>query len=233
VSRDFDGVDDLLRIDSPVDTQTTFTVAFWLNPDGSSSSYQGLVTEGTTQGILWRASEKITFFYSSADHQTTNEYESNEWHHFAASVSAGSLTFYRDGVANGTSTLVPAIAFDFIGNTNAGGEDFDGEIADVRIWDNLALSAEEIVAVMHGVIVRPDQINTAAGGWFPLFGTTSPEPDFSGRNKHVTVTEASRGDHPPQISAIWPNANQVLVTSVTPSAGNLLLTHPTRMSCEL
>jgi len=37
-----------------------------------------------------------------------------------------------------------------------------------------------------------------AGGYWPLWGTTTVEPDWSGQNKHGTVTGATRFDHPPR-----------------------------------
>lgn len=128
------------------------------------------------------------------------------WAHVCGVVSAtNSRQVYVNGVAGTANTTnVTGIAPDttHIGAvSNAGslvsGFYVDGQIADVRIWDGVALSADEISALADRgpqTGIRPESL---AAAW-DLIGRDDPEPDLLCVHP-LTVTGATQYDHPPII----------------------------------
>jgi len=78
-------------------------------------------------------------------------YSLNQWHHVLVAVSSGAVTFYLDGVADGSASVVstPSNSLDlYIGacHPNFSSYSFDGIMDDIRIYDR-ALSSIEIQAL--------------------------------------------------------------------------------------
>ena len=131
-------------------------------------------------------------------------------------------TFYLNGATDGTFTQTAPGSFTGtkrIGSRSDATRFWDGGLAHLAVW-NIALSAVEIEMHRRGLLPR---LNSLVGYW-GLFGTVSPEPDWSGNNNHGTLTGTARIDHPPGISAVWlaphPRLSQVAAAAV--AAG-----HPT------
>lgn len=131
----------------------------------------------------------------------------NTWTHFALtfdSTANPSCRIYKNGIEVSYQTQLQgsgARTSDAAMNLRIGSEDitaheWNGRIAEACIF-NAVLTADEAKMLMHGFLPRP---NTMRGCW-PLFGTVSPEPDWSGNNGHGTLTGTLQIDHPPQVSA--------------------------------
>ncbi|MBN2313877.1 MAG: hypothetical protein JXM79_08095 [Sedimentisphaerales bacterium] len=77
------------------------------------------------------------------------------WLHHAVVKTADQLTYYRDGVASSSGVITQALDFPqplFFGGDNEGaeGENWNGSMSDVRIYDR-ALTGLEILAAMENV----------------------------------------------------------------------------------
>jgi hypothetical protein len=104
------------------------------------------------------------------------------------SQAAGSGTVDND---SGGSFIIGA-------SNDSGSNPFDGRIADVRIY-NIVLNVNELNSVMRGAHVRPDALK----GWWPLWGVSSPEPDWSGNGSVGNITGCAAADHPPNYSILF------------------------------
>jgi hypothetical protein len=90
-----------------------------------------------------------------------------EWHHIALTYDGAALTFYLNGVEDGSGTMAGplntndeplTIGADFPGDA----EFWDGAIDEVKIW-NVALKADHIKAAMNGHATP--RANALSGYW--------------------------------------------------------------------
>ncbi len=139
-----------------------------------SGSYRWYVCDGSPYGDC---AEKI---YSIQD---------TDWHHFVGTwdASVNTVYIYVDGVPGGSDN---SMTFDYfnnnydvvIGGSDGGGSPtghlFDGQIADVRIYDRV-LSADEALELYHGVDVAGAILD------MPLSDKTGFK-DISGNDNHGT-----------------------------------------------
>ena len=217
MARDFDGVNDLLRVGAAVVTTTPFTMACWFYPRnitgnhglmgietvGSNNNLHLLSAAGAVAGDPIRAWSRTS---SSVSASTTTGFSANVWQHACGVwASATDRRVFLNGGSKGTNAtnINPSgMNRTQIGMDQSGTEEMSGLIAEACIW-NVALTDAEVLLLANGV--HPWRIRAsaiAAGGYWPLYGTQTAEADFSGRGNHLTVTEAIRGDHPPKIE-IW------------------------------
>jgi hypothetical protein len=85
-----------------------------------------------------------------------------------------------------------------MGNDIGGGDWSTATIARC-VYDAVRWTDLECQHLIRGLLPpRP-----IAGAYYELFGTVSPEPDWSGNGNHGTVTGTTRTDHPPMLSADW------------------------------
>lgn len=97
-------------------------------------------------------------------------------------------------VTPASGTLASATQSMWIGNRAAADRRFDGEIAEVAIW-NSVLSAGNIALLEAGV--RPDNISVAPLHYWRLCGDVSPEPDEIAGGIAMTVTTGTlKTTHP-------------------------------------
>ncbi len=143
----FDGSDDRL-IHSGVSTGgTSFSLFLVLYNNSQAANYGSLISEGSTRGLFLRGSgaggpsNKLDMFYSADKHNTT-ALTPGVWFYVSAIVSAGALTFYRNGTADGTSSSIISTSFNTIGDDPAG-ERFKGDIAEILIF-NSAISGANL-----------------------------------------------------------------------------------------
>ncbi len=122
----------------------TFTISFWANP--RSLSDIGAFIEDTTAfidiGTRVIGSDLFVNYYYSGHHTNTTALPLNEWTHITIVNNAGSITFYRNGVTDGTASAAPGFTVKYFGK-GPGSSQFDGKMDEVRIYDR-ALSATEI-----------------------------------------------------------------------------------------
>ena len=140
----FDGTDDNVLF-SGLTIGTTHTISMWIKPNGGID-YQGLITDSNGfNGLFYMGTtRKISYFYPSVDNLNTTALQSGVWNHVVAVVSAGTVTFYINGVSDGTAGSIPGFTPINIGSAQPfDTEDFTGGIDEVRVY-NRALTVAEV-----------------------------------------------------------------------------------------
>lgn len=135
----------------------------------------------------------------------SSQMSAGTWKHHAMrknGTGAGALAVFTNGssVATATSnrTIQNTANSLFIGqrSDNNAITAFDGRLAEVGIWD-VALSDAEIAALATGVsplLIRPANLK----GYWPVYGSGSPEADLSGNGNNATITGTlNAADHSP------------------------------------
>jgi hypothetical protein len=189
-------------------TGTLITIAAWVKPDVVSSNHWIASKDGTTtNSIQYRLHISTSKVVAGIGDSGGNDLATGAtnvatgvWSHCAAvknGTGTGSLKAYLNGaedasITSGRSMQARAEVF-VIGSRPAdSGIQFDGQIAEVAIW-NVALTAAEIAALARGV--RPFSIRRGnLKGYWPLLGTGSPERDYSGNGQSLTVVGSVPAD---------------------------------------
>ena len=129
---------------SSIPMGTTNTVAMWVHlngpPQGTPDNYQTLYVEDASSG-LWLDNDYIDL-YDGSDHLSTTALSPGQWYHVAVVDNAGSVTFYLDGVPDGTGSTVLTYDANAVGSDHLD-EALNGSIDDVRVYDR-ALSPSEV-----------------------------------------------------------------------------------------
>ncbi|MFQ5788418.1 MAG: LamG-like jellyroll fold domain-containing protein, partial [Thermodesulfobacteriota bacterium] len=122
-----------------------------------------------------------------------------EYHHYAGTADKSTFELFKDGTSEGTTAEAHAIEGDIqdvdIGERSDGGFNYDGILSDCAMW-SVVLSDAEINALSNGIppkVIRPDSIL----GYWPLYGSHSPEPDWSGNGENGTITGTAKAEHAP------------------------------------
>ena len=186
-----------------------------IHPDTFSSR---IVSERGTTGWFFYITDTNTlgFFHSGSTNlqrvANNSVISTNTWYwlsvRWTGSATATTVTLYVNGVeVSGYQTTTNGVS---LTNADASGTyictegdgafaaDLDGLVAEVAIY-NIAQNVGDIFSIGSGK-ASPLQINRGLVRYWPLYGTTSPEPDFAGGNFHATVTGPVRADHPNAIS---------------------------------
>jgi len=188
---EFDGVTDYLTADSAASlADSDFTVAIWIKPtlDGYTGGPGGRILfsfhDSSANNRLFfyiTGSDNNIRAYSSsgADQSNTTGALSGSWERLVITKEGTSLKFYRNGVANGTSTLQDTIS----GSTKFSiGQEWDGSTAsdfylgmmsDFQIW-NSVWTADDVTYDY----LNPEQLVLNRGGtsltnsnlklWYPM-----------------------------------------------------------------
>jgi VCBS repeat-containing protein len=156
----FDGVNDYVRLPS-VTLASQFTLQAWVNADNLAQSGPiryfdfGLGT-GTTNSIVLRkhtSSNTLVVYINSggtdlANFAVAGQLTQNEWTHVALTVNGTSARVYLNGVDVGGGTLTAALpSRTYTGatlgaNNNLSGDFFDGQMRDVRVYNDARTAAE-------------------------------------------------------------------------------------------
>jgi hypothetical protein len=241
MARDFDGTNDLIlrgADDASLDVGSTDSIAFafWVRMDaaasGSSRAVTGKRQDSSPTSAGWMFSKSSNFlFFRVADGSVRDDSDgfdmaSDTWYHIMALGNRGAvnqLVIYRDGVAQGAPTTITAtgswanaIAFR-VGSEGSASSFWDGKFADMRVWikPGAAFSTAEIQGLLSarfGAIPYPNLLQL----WWPLWGRSDPEPDWSSHALTGAVTEALRFDHPPILGAEWLRATRRRLSSPDP-----------------
>lgn len=221
-----DHIDCATSGDTTYDDRSSFTITAWVySATGQATDFNRIISkrDGGT-GLGWNfgndraafSSTSLTFRVSGGTEavaSATGILTADTWVFVACSYDRTTHVpkIYSAGVSGVVAE--PSYESQVTGATessDAGGElvigarnttgssGWTGRIADVRFFDGIRLSVNELNNVMRGAIVRPDTMI----GWWELLGQ-SPEPDWSNSKKHGTVTGATSVDHPPGYSVLW------------------------------
>lgn len=161
----------------------SFSVSIWIKKATNSAGVAIMSGTTTSLNFIWLvqcdASKAIfgtnkqqsAWFWTNA---TTN-YVLNEWEHYVGVYTANTMTFYRNGVLQGTTTnthtnVSQASLPIWIGR-GVSGNYFNGSLDDIGIW-NRALTPNEI-SVLYQSTLSVDPFSTSSVKIYP-----NPASDF-------------------------------------------------------
>jgi hypothetical protein len=139
------------------------TVEAWINPSSLSSSLQGIagtwddLTGNNRTYLLWIQNGQVAFYVSHTGFDfpnvvSTTTLQTNQWYHVAGTFDGTSLRLYVNGVQEATQVSPGPISTNThpfeVGRIDGGGSGakfFDGQIADVAVWD-VSRSQSEVQA---------------------------------------------------------------------------------------
>ncbi len=161
----------------------SFSVSVWVKKgtttagvaimSGSTASlnFVWLVQCNTSVGIFGTNKQQSAWFWTNA---TTN-YVLNEWEHYVGVYSANTMTFYRNGVlqgsTNNTHSKVNQTNMPIWIGRGVSGNYFNGSIDDIGIW-NRALTPAEVVTLYESTL-SVDTISASSVKVYP-----NPASDF-------------------------------------------------------
>lgn len=149
-----DGVDDKVTLPALPPIGTTLTLEFWFKPQPGGDATQLVVGEaGGSSGIYFKAaSQKLSVFYSAADHMNDTPLAWDTWHHICIVFNAGSGTFYLNATADGTFASFPSgFAPDRIGDDTSGNT-YKGYLDEVALY--LSVLAETRIGAHYAAAWR-------------------------------------------------------------------------------
>jgi hypothetical protein len=162
----FDGIDDFIdcgiAITNTLKGTDKLTVEAWVYPTQNTVGKSIIGNhQSNTQFDIQQTNDKYTFFIGFGSYAVTTASNSvvlNTWQHIAGVFDDTSLKFYINGVLSGTTAVPSTYALNvncatnlWIGKSAFGGENFQGSIDEVRIW-NRAVCQGEIQKNMNGII---------------------------------------------------------------------------------
>jgi len=168
--------------DDRLDITDDFTIDWWMRTDDIDSTWQAVLTKGTSYNYsIWTYQDEVYFYGVTTSLGYVNaggaaSIGDGAWHHYAVTVSDGVITVYEDGVvldsAAYSGTLRTTAEDLHLGRPNYSTAIymFEGALDEVVIRDR-TLSEEEIVALWDAdTQVCTDEEDTSA----PTVSITSP-----------------------------------------------------------
>ncbi len=158
---------------------------------------------------------------SNEDNRFNVNLLNNVWIHIALvrNVSANTVVLYIDGTASGGTfnytndpTTTSSTADYHLGERIDGSQDFTGYMAEA-VLANVAWTIGEVQQIRSRASIARGLVHYA-----PLFGVSSPEPDFSGNGNDGTVTGTAIVDHPPVAPPFGFDEPMSFVTGAAPPA---------------
>lgn len=149
---EFDGSVDYIDIGS-FSTFSSYSITMWVNIDtpGDGDNDRAISIQLNNDVLIRDSSGTWEFFQqaSGASSYTTitgGTITADIWYHLVGTWNGSTMEFYVDSVSKGTASIGSMDTQgdeDTLGSYNNSSEFFDGNIADVRIYDH-ALSASEV-----------------------------------------------------------------------------------------
>lgn len=223
MSRSFDATDDVINhglISNLIDqSQISFVCWVRFNNTTADNGVIDVIPASATNGwAFWRddtafvsgRTDCFTFYINDAGvtnrvETATNSGSSGVWHAigctFRTTTTLRVFINFAEDANSGVSSTVPGCGGDSQ-NTKVGKGGLakvgDCQIAHMQVW-NRELSEGEIYQALRfpGSITQNLQI------FSPYWGTTSPEPDYSGNGNNGTVTGAIKGTTDPPINGLY------------------------------
>mgnify|MGYP003627768087 FL=1 len=152
----FDGVDDYVNFGTTgFDFGTgNFNVSLWIKTTQNNNAYSGIISKFGSNSGLWIQLNPITknvwFGWQGSTYlRSYTSVNDGNWHHISCQrTGAATAEIYVDGVlvatGAGSNTSSNSTATLDIGRINISGRYFDGNIADVKLY-NKSLTADEIL----------------------------------------------------------------------------------------
>ena len=177
-SLSFDGVDDYVSVPNSASLvmSATMTVEAWISPDVSSNARQMIANKEGEYELAIFADGSLNFAFAEGGawnwHSTGTTISRNAWTHVAVTYDAGLVTTYVNGVSVNSQSMATTTIGDVypglnelrIGarSNNPAGQYFDGQIAEMRVW-NVARSPAQIAGAMNSTLTGAE--TGLAGYW--------------------------------------------------------------------
>lgn len=202
---------------SPPVTAAPFTMACWFNADNLAvrNIIQSLgdVTSGTSYWAMSAdglgAGDPFGVFIEQGGQLFVSSgvaFSAGVWHHGCfVEASATDHRAFLDGTKGTDATSkAPATTNTYrIGRIvhNSSSQNMDGRIAWATVWDVALTDAEvaSLAARVHPFQVRPQNIVS----FVPIWGVTSPEPDFVSGGSMTPTGTATKADSIPLIQPVY------------------------------
>jgi hypothetical protein len=168
---EFNGTNQYLTVASAPATAAPLTIAAWFRKSGTATK-NGIFLRATANnidvfGFYFGASSSVRGYTQAvggfSDFAASGSYSTNTWGHACfVEASAASRTIYRNGgnSATNTDSRTPAGINQLEIAHFGGATTFDGQFAEVGIW-NAALTAAEVASLADGMTcdkVRPQSL---------------------------------------------------------------------------
>ena len=145
---------------TPINLGTVHTVAWWMN--GWNGTNDGVVIGGVTDVFAAYLDGSTTIYYTTGPTNTVTKAHGGLTgaHHVAVVRNGTTVTWYKDGVSLGSSTLPTntALTVNVISGYGAGAVPFVGTLDEVRFY-NVALTGPQVAEL---VALNPDPAGTLA-----------------------------------------------------------------------
>lgn len=151
-SMTFDSSDDFIDLGTPGNLYTgtgAFTYEAWIKTTQSSNGYIVAVGDSSNNGassLFFVTGGKVALHNpASQGPSSSTSVNDGQWHHVAATYSGGSVRLFVDGKLDATGTMATTLNLTSGAATigkSVFGQFFNGEIADVRIWNDLRSDTE-------------------------------------------------------------------------------------------
>lgn len=226
MSRDFDGIDDLINVGSPSILDdlhgADVTIGCWLNPRTTGEGGLGTIWDsgsGNNSGFALLARDigagagdddayQISAFYSTTSMLVkSNNFEVsiNAWQHllFEIEFSLRRGRIFKNGLELTYATQTDgsgSVLSDAGENKIIGNRDLADRTTDGLLAElgvwTVRLSGDEKLALANGI--SPNQIRRdQLVLYLPLYGAGSPEADLSGNRNNGSLTGTLSGNHSP------------------------------------
>lgn len=217
MSRSFDGIDDVISntaTTSVLNSISSLSIVVSVYPLSAGEGGFGRISRkrnpGTPNGnnSYWELFASATIpevrlGYSTAAERWTwgsGTYGVSKWNHLAfasADIISASVTpdvwingsvFTPTAAQTGGGTRVADDSNFYIGDWGDGARTFDGLIANLHIFSRKIVTGE-----VQQMMFYPGSIRRNLVGFWPLWGSTSPEPDLTGNGNNGTISGAIKG----------------------------------------
>lgn len=241
MSRQFDGVDDVITATITAMDSGDWTIAAWINPDNAGEGNLGQIV----RTVLATSETAVQFFRFNGASRTLEAYQNygtdavslasttvaaTAWSCVVATFRASDAIIriftgdfdsamaevaYTTQTAGAVTRVTGGVRVRIGAATSVGAEDFDGYIANV-VMDAREWTLGEMEAFRLGP--RPVNTGTLRGFW-PLDSPTASQiEDLSGNGATGTLTGAAVGNHP-RIPMGWGDGPMLVELAVAAAAG--------------
>jgi hypothetical protein len=194
-SAEFDGASDYIQLDNAF-SHTNHTIAAWVyaNDTATWRTIYSANDSAATDGIRVAIQNDDQINYQINNVSKSSPLNQNEWVYFTGSYDGSTLKLYLDGSLIGsqsTSQSVDVSTNARIGQLSYNGEYYNGNLANVAIW-NRALSSDEINSVMwKSYEALSGAESNGLKAWYSLDDITSPAASLANMEQLAADKDAT------------------------------------------
>jgi hypothetical protein len=123
---------------------SNWTVSVWLWPDSTSpTTYLAAIWAGPSAGVYYDYLYQRIAFYNGSVQENSHALTENQWIYTTVVNNNGTVTFYTNGVADGTASNGVAYQANAVLFADGNGQNFTGAMDDLRIY-SYALSTNQV-----------------------------------------------------------------------------------------